>query len=280
MANTANTREARFRIIETLLLWEGRIDNPRVRSVLDVQNVQASRILADYAEQYPENIVRTSPRAPYVASPLLNPSLSSGSIDEYLALVRATDSLETTIEDARVDFSEPVPRIFATILQGCRQQLGVTISYRSMTTPREKDRLIFPHSIVRAGRRWHARAWCTERRDYRDFVIGRIRSAVLAADAPSPKRDEDIAWNTKVPLTIAAHPALSLDQAAVIRDEYFAGAVSRRLIVRSCLLSYVIQDLRAAVEPKRELPPEFQLIVTNVDTVRRHLFRETSAATT
>lgn len=280
MANTENTREARFRIIETLLLWEGQIDNPRVRSVLDVQNVQASRILTDYAEQYPENIVRTSPRAPYAASASLKPSLSFGSIDEYLALLRATDGLDARIEDARVDFSEPQPRIFATILQACQQRLGVTISYRSMTTPREKRRLIYPHSIVRAGRRWHTRAWCTERRDYRDFVIGRIRTAASSTDPPPAKRGEDVAWNIKVPLIIAAHPALTVEQAGVIRDEYFSGAVSRRLIVRSCLLSYVIQDVRAAVDPKREIPPEFQLIVSNVDTVRRYLFQEASAATT
>lgn len=272
MANTKNTQESRFRIIETLLLWEGQVDNQRLRSILDVKAVQASRILAQYAEQNRENVLRTSARSPYEASRALKPTLSSGSAEEYLALLQQSEDFSGIIEDARVDFSEPTPQVFSTILRACRHGLGVTIEYRSMNRPAGKTRLIYPHAIVRAGRRWHVRAWCMEREGYRDFVIGRIRSASVSVYSKQNARVEDVEWNTKLPLVIAVHPVLSSDQARVIREEYFAGAVSRRLTVRSCLLSYVIQDLRAAVDTSREMPPEFQVAVANLETLRPYLF--------
>lgn len=272
MASTKNAQESRFRIIETLLLWEGQIDNQRLRSVLGVQAVQASRILAEYATQNRGNVHRPSPRSPYEASCTLKPTLTSGSVEEYLALLQRSEDFGGIIEDARVDFSEPVPQVFATILKACRHGSGVTIEYRSMKTPARKARLIYPHAIVRAGRRWHVRAWCVEREEYRDFVIGRIRSASMSASSKIGARAEDVEWNTKLQLVVAAHPMLSPDQARLIRDEYFSGAVSRRLTVRCCLLSYVIQDLRAAIDTTRETPPEFQIAVVNVESLRPYLF--------
>ena len=270
MANTENSREARFRIIETLLLWEGEVDNQRLRSLLGVQSVQASRVLAEYAERNADQIQRPSPRSPYQAAASIKPAFSSGAIEEYLALVRGTEELGDIIEDARIDLTAPMPRIFSVVLRACRHNTGVTMEYRSMTNPRGNTRLIYPHTVVRAGRRWHVRAWCTERKDFRDFVIGRIRSAAIHSE-PSPIKADDTAWNNKLPLILGVHPGLDPNQNRVIRDEYFSGAVSRRLLVRSCLLLYVAQDLRAAVDPSVETPPEFQLAVTNAKELKRHL---------
>lgn len=275
MANTSNTRAARFRAIETLLLWEGQIENQRLRSLLGIQTVQASRVLAEYAAAHTDKVWRQTPRSPYVPRGPLAPLYSSGTIEEYLTLLRGADAVDDVIEDARLDLTAPTPPIFATVLQACRASAGLQVDYRSMTTPSGTARLIYPHAVVRAGRRWHARAWCTERHDFRDFVIGRMRSASLIAATAKPEqsaRARDAGWNNKVSLVLAAHPSLDPDQSHAIRDEHFGGAVSRRISVRSCLLSYVIQDLRAAVDPARETPPEFQLAVTNAAALQAHLF--------
>ena len=274
MANTENSREARFRVIETLLLWEGEVDNGRLRTLLDIQNVQASRVLSEYAARNPAQIRRPSPRSPYLAAPGIKPSYSAGTVEEYLELLRIAGELGGVIEDARVDLTAPVAKIFSTVLQACRRNCGLNMEYRSMTTPGGSHRLIFPHPVVRAGRRWHVRAWCTERKDFRDFVIGRIVSAALDPGLSSRPKSEDAAWGKKLPVVLGAHPALSRAQEQVIRDEYFAGAVSRRLLVRSCLLFYVVQDLRAAVNPAKEKPPEFQLVVNNAEDLRPYLLQQ------
>ena len=105
-------------------------------------------------------------------------------------------------------------------------------------------------------------------------MIGRIVSAALDPGLSSRPKSEDAAWGKKLPVVLGAHPALSRAQEQVIRDEYFAGAVSRRLLVRSCLLFYVVQDLRAALNPAKEKPPEFQLVVNNAEDLRPYLLQQ------
>lgn len=280
MAKTKKEEDARFRIIDTLLLWEGQVDNQRLRSLLKIKNVQASRLLTEYARLNPGKVHRPSPRAPYHAITTAAADTSAPHLDDYLMLVRrSSEQLDKIVEDARIDLTIPAPRVFSVVLQASRARVGLEIDYRSMSNPGGKKRLIFPHAIVRAGRRWHVRAWCAERREYRDFVIGRIRSANIVDQPWPPRVGADAAWETTVTVVLGAHPELAPEQARVIRDEYFAGAVSRRIVIRSCFVAYTIQDLRAAVDAKTERPPDFQLVVTNSKELKHFLFPEPSFTT-
>lgn len=275
VAKTKKEQDARFRVIDALLLWEGQVDNQRLRSLLKIKNVQASRLLTEYARLNPGKVQRPSPRAPYHAITMAAADASAPRLDDYLMLVRQdSEQLDKVAEDARIDLTTPAPRVFSAVLRASRARVGLEIDYRSMSNPGGKKRLIFPHAIVRAGRRWHVRAWCTERREYRDFVIGRIRSANIVDQPWPPRIGADTDWETTVTVMLGAHPELTPEQARVIRDEYFAGAVSRRIVTRSCLVAYTIQDLRAAVDPKTERPPDFQLVVSNSKDLKRLLFPE------
>jgi hypothetical protein len=276
MSNTENSRASRFRVIETILLWEGEVDNSRLRALLGVQSVQASRVLAEFAERNAGRVLRRTPRSPYQAASSMAPLYSSGTIEEYLGLLRRSENIADLVEDARVDLALPSPQIFSTVLKACRRRCGLRIEYRSMSNPEGRARLIYPHTVVRAGRRWHARAWCAEREGFRDFVIGRIQSASLNRIASPDPISADVAWNKKLPLILGAHPALSATQRKVIQSEYLTGNASHRLMVRSCLLFYVIQDLRAAVNPLEEAPPQFQLIVANARQLQPYLLQDTA----
>jgi len=68
---------------------------------------------------------------------------------------RLAGGSETCLVDARVNLTAVSPAVFAAVRRGCLEGCGVTICYASMTTPTPTDRLIFPHSLVHAGRRWH-----------------------------------------------------------------------------------------------------------------------------
>jgi predicted DNA-binding transcriptional regulator YafY len=74
--------------------------------------------------------------------------------------------------------------------------------------------------LIRAGRRWHARAFCSTNRDFRDYALGRIENAKLL-DPPSEQLDhDDKAWMTKVAVRLVAHPDLTPDyQLAVANIE-------------------------------------------------------------
>ena len=56
-------------------------------------------------------------------------------------------------------------------------------------------------------------------------------------------------------------------------DQFFRRlTASRGLDERHPLLPYLVQDLRLALDVAKELPPEYQLAVENVEEVRKWLF--------
>lgn len=240
-------------LLETVLTWEGEIDNARIREMLDVKPVWASRLLGELIQRMGARAKRASAHAPLTfAGQQFN-----GSPDDYLRIVGVSEF----IEDARLDISSVQPDLFSKVIQATHRSSGLRISYRSMTHPLGSERIVFPHAIVRVSRRWHMRAWCDSRKEFRDFTLGRI-SEIENVDALSPKeRVDDRDWVEKENITIIAHPTLTSEQQEMIRAEYFPKAAARRLVLRRCLVDYVLRDLHIATDTEKQLPPEYQLAV-------------------
>jgi len=250
--------------LETILTWEGSIDNERIRQLLDVKTVWASRLMGELTTKMGDRARRASAHAPLE---FIGQSNNRYSPDEYLRVISHHDdkALIEQIEDARVDLSPIHLPIFSASFSAAKTGKGIKIVYRSMTSPSGRESIVFPHSIVRAPRRWHMRAWCEERKSFRDFTLGRI-SSIQPVDTPAPyKKIDDVEWNQILELVIIAHPDLSVEQQEMIAAEYFPGTTAKRLPVRQCLASYVIQDLRLAIDPVTQIPPDYQLLVSNAD---------------
>lgn len=247
--------------LETILLWEGEIDNSRVREILGVQPVWASRLLAELAVRMGDRAERMTSHSPLKMR--LNASIQAfnSTPDEYLRVILGAAQSQTNIEDARQDQSVVSPHVFSLVSRAIRLRVGLSIAYRSMTSPQGKIRLIFPHILVRAARRWHVRAWCIERNAFRDFTLGRMRNVALVNEVAPHGREDDQDWNTMVTVQIAAHPALNLQQQEMIADEYFPGATSKALTMRRCLVGYTVRDLSLATDIDVQRPPEYQLFV-------------------
>lgn len=257
--------QQRLREMEVLLRWEGELDNARLRDVFGVQAVQASRLLSAFVAEYGPALTRASPHAPVTATKLFRPRLAGNSPDEYLRLVDSVGPIVRAfaVEDLRLDLSPVSSTVFALATKACLKQVGLQIRYRSLAQPDGQDRLIYPHSMVRAARRWHVRAWCSQRRAFRDFALGRIsKGSIEGSPSPAPKEADQL-WNEMAKLEVVAHPALPAGQFQLLQDEYLGGAQSRTVEVRRCLVGYTVQDLRLATDSRRHTPPEFQLLLKN-----------------
>ncbi len=253
----------RHRIMRGVLAWEGEISNARVRHLFDVQIIQASRLLKEFREAMGDAVV-VAGRTKAVRPVMPGKIETDMALDEYIALTGRAPGNAEILVDARVDLTDIEPRVFATLRQAALTRSGVEITYSSMKNPIAKARIVFPHAIVQVGRRWHVRAWCKNRNEFRDFNLGRIRDATARPELPAPfGAGDDHDWNEKVVVRLAAHRGLSQDQQKVVREEFFGGTMGRRLTLRLALARYVIQDIRAALDPDKEIPPEFQLEVVN-----------------
>ena len=245
-----------------MLTWEGAIDNERIRQLLDVKAVWASRLMGELVKRIGRRGRRASAHAPLEFA---DHRSARRSPDEYLRVMNTHQDrmIGALMEDARIDLSSVSPQVFSTLFRAVKHQTGVRIVYRSMTSPAGADRTIFPHAFVRAPRRWHVRAWCAQRLGYRDFTLGRIASAELLTDSNVHPQASDSEWLHMLELVIVAHPALTIAQQDMISHEYFPGARAMRLRVRECLAAYAVQDLRLALDASRETPPDYQLLVSN-----------------
>lgn len=271
MANRPALRDHRLRVMEGVLAWEGEIGNARVRKLFGLQPVQASRLLAEFRALMGDSIVEDG-RAKNLKPASAENFETDVSLDEYARQTLAGEDTNPCVIDARVDLTEVKPHIFALLRKAAQTRTGVVISYASMTNPVFEDRMIFPHSIIHIGRRWHVRAWCGKRQDFRDFTLGRIRSASAVNEQAPQMINDDEAWQEMLMIELTAHRKLSGQQQAVVRAENFGGLKTRRLPIRACLAQYVIQDVRAAVDPEKEVPPEFQIEVINPTQLEKAFF--------
>lgn len=264
-------KETRINDLESILRWEGELDNPRIREVLGVQPVWASRLLAELATRMGDLASRSTSHAPLRIRTNGDTSavreVIESSPDDYLRIVSASAQIQTGIVDGRHDLSLVHPQLFATVNRAVRTGTGLKISYRSMNNPEGTSRVIFPHALIRTRQRWHVRAWCTERCDFRDFTLGRMGEITAVNGETLHGQKDDIDWVTMVFVKVAAHPVLSQSQQRMIEDEYFLGERTKTLSMRRCLVGYTVQDLNIAIDVNNQQPPAYLMSLEEPDAV-------------
>jgi len=268
----------RLRLLKLLLTWEGRISNARLRELFDLSSIRASQWIREIRDQAPEWVRPNSIERTFDATAAFymeDSGVIEGNLEHYLSIVGLPNTMNAKgncVVAAFPDITTPNPRIFSVLSMAARIGRMVEITYRSMSEPKPHKRSISPHSIVHAGRRWHVRAYCSEKEQFRDYALGRVVDAKLL-DKPSEKlMNDDEAWMAEVRVRLTAHPDLSPEQESVIRFEYFKNTAARVVVCRGALVNYFIQDVRAAVDIKKQCPPEYQLAVSNIKEVKPWLF--------
>ena len=160
------------------------------------------------------------------------------------------------------------------MLAACRDGLRLETEYVSLNTPDVEIRLIAPHTRVYTGMRWHVRAYCEKNRQYRDFVLSRLRGEPGLLDASQNTRELDEDWNTEVPIIFAPDGRLNAAQQAIIETDF--GMTDGQLVVasRKALVKYVLR--RYQVDPRNQAtnPEAQQIVVTNLKELRPWLMHD------
>jgi hypothetical protein len=276
LPNPSSKNLATFRIIETLLLWEGVARNERVRELLGLHYVSISRLLSQYEALNSEGLTYSTATRGYIAGPAFKPLYTDGRVEEYLALLAKMPNEGRNVVRTHMDFGGVNYRAYALLHRACREGIAVTAEHCSMRHPTPTSKRFFPLSLVEAGRRWHVRAYVSQADGsgvFRDLALTRLRSIKLTNDVrpETASLEQDLAWSTLLDVRIVAHPLLSLEQRQVVRREYFNGTVARRVSIRAALLNYTLQDLRVATDAAQHRPPDYQLMVDNLAAIKEWL---------
>lgn len=270
----------RYRLIEIIAFWEGRLTTNHICHAFGIGRQQASKDINTYLREIgPENLDYDRHLKGYVPTAAFKPRVTLGSADEYLDLMMRDDALNRTFDSLEVGLpgSEvlraPVRHVRAEIVRpivrATRQGRRLEARYVSMGDPAGDTLVIEPHSLVYSGQRWHVRAWCEKNADYRDFVLSRFRGEPQILESKSRhKQSQDTLWNTPVKVVVRPDQRLNPDQQMIIAEDY--GMVDRQLELqtRAALLRYLLQLMNLEPQKTAADPLAQQVEIANLDELR------------
>jgi len=274
----------RFRLIEIIALWEGRLTTNHLCTAFQIGRQQASRDINSYQSLFetPPLVLDRSIKG-YKPTQAFSPKFSQGTASEYLALLHRQKEMVEAFDYFELGHAESEivsvpnraisPIIVRSLIQAAREQRRVDIDYISLSTPKVTGRNIVPHTIVNDGFRWHVRAYCEHRKQYRDFVLSRFRNEPDLLDRSDFGRNHDADWNESTVLEIIPNPYLSEAQQQIIAEDYGMKNKSMIIKARNALVKYLVQRLNLCLEESllKNIPEANHLTVKNQPEAVAHL---------
>ena len=273
-------RDRRLEFIDFRLRWDGRINRSDITEYFGISVPQASLDITKYSELAPRNLVYDRRSRMYVATENFKPLFPTSDPQRYLngLLARATGG--TRVGESFVGWLPPIATVpaparrldgdvLAALLRAIRNSYALSVEYQSMSKPAPTTRTLTPMAIAHDGFRWHVRAFCHSRKDFRDFVIARILKVAGIAPAGA-KAEDDVEWRNMLQLVLAAHPDLPVDARRAIEFDY--GMTNGQVVFecRQALLFYVLRHL--GLSPTQDSRPEAQqIILRNADALRPYI---------
>ena len=273
----------RYRLIETVVWWEGRLTTGHLIQSFGISRQQASKDINTYiTEHAPKNLTYDKKIKGYVPSKTFKPLFIDDSASAYLHLLYQNHERAPHIDGLALAYAHtkvldvpdrPIrPEILRPLLKACRDGLRLETEYVSLNSPQVDIRLIAPHTLVYTGMRWHVRAYCEKNREYRDFVLSRLRGEPGLLDGSENTQALDDDWNTEIPVIIAPDGRLSAAQKAIIETDF--GMIDGQLVVpsRKALVKYVLQRYQIDARNLDPNPEAQQIVVTNLKDLRPWLY--------
>lgn len=275
----------RFKLIEVVALWEGRVTTNHLCNSFNIKRQQASRDIKAYQEQFPTPpLVHDRSIKGYRLTDHFTPKFTKGTPNEYLSLLHKynndhvdgfdlkdlgfADSIVLSVPDRQI-----APIIVRRLLQAARERRRVDIEYVSMDNPEGRGRNIVPHTIVFDGFRWHVRAYCEERAMFLDFVLSRFRGEPELLNESDINIEDDEDWTTEETIEIIPNPHLSPAQQHIVKVDYGMHNSPLTISCRRALIKYLLKRLDVCMDNKKlsSTPKKYQLALANSANIKRWL---------
>lgn len=277
------SQDRRLEFIDFTLRWEGQLNRSDLTNRFGISVPQSSLDIAKYTEIAPKNLRYDRSSRVYLATDKFESVYKSSSAEGYLhgLLSRQNSDIGGLLPLSTLPSAQTAPtpvrlvdeHILSCISRAIRQKSSLNISYQSMTSDEANSRLISPHAFGFDGHRWHIRAYCHTRKDFRDFVIARILQA-SHSDVPAIPGNEDQDWNTSITLVLSPADGLTDGQRKAIELDYGMIDGTTEISCSKAMLFYVLRRLRLL--PERNTPQATQVVLKNHDEVNALIIKSAS----
>ncbi|WP_305464904.1 helix-turn-helix transcriptional regulator [Photobacterium leiognathi] len=273
---------SRYRMIEVIALWEGRLNTSHLIQSFGIGRQQASKDINTYlAEVAPGNLIYDKQLKGYKPSNSFVPQLTSGHADEYLHILARSEDITVTFNELDMGFENvamvrPVtrnisPEVLRPLVQAIREKKRVDICYTPLKDGKEVERIISPHTLVCTPIRWHVRAYCEHAGGYRDFVLSRIKGIPDINDQTIHYKDSDPLWNTDVNIKIIPDQRLSDKQKMVIEKDYGMNNHNLSITTNASLIRYILDSYNIDIHMQNANPLAQQITLGNLEELRPYL---------
>jgi len=143
--------------------------------------------------------------------------------------------------EAPYHLNKPSLSIVAKVTEAIHKGKALCITYVSLSSG-ETTREIVPHTLVDNGLRWHVRGFDRKHGEFRDFVLTRIKAAVVLEDSRLSEAEletQDRQWNRFVELELVPHPRIEHSEAIEL-DYGMAGGVLK-VEIRAATAGYLLR---------------------------------------
>lgn len=262
-------QDRRLEFIEYRLRWAGHLNRSDLTEFFGISVPQASLDLAEYARRAPGNLTYDRSTRTYVLASGFHPLFTGTNHERYLNdLLREAHAVESVDESflgwhpavsvPRTPWRHLDGRTVGAIVEAIRSNRALHLVYQSLSRPTPYSRKLTPHALVHDGQRWHVRAYCHTRQDFRDFLISRILE-IEGTESDRLRAGEDSEWNNLVSVVLSPHPALAEAHRRAIELDYGMVGGNCKFECREALVFYVLRQLR--LDRPEETSPEAQQIV-------------------
>ena len=272
----------RYRMIEIIVLWEGRLNTNHLIKSFGIGRQQASKDINTYmTEIAPGNLIYDKTLKGYKPSNTFVPHLTSGHADEYLHILSRSEDMMVTFDELDMRFEHtamvrPInrniaPEVLRPLIQAIREKKRVDICYTPLKDGNKVERIISPHTLVCTPLRWHVRAYCEYANGYRDFVLSRIHGIPDLNDQAVFRRSGDSLWNTDVTIELSPDLRFNEKQKAVIEKDYGMENGVLKLPTNASLVRYVLDTYNINTHILNSNPQGQQIVVSNMDELLEFL---------
>ncbi|MDF1584382.1 MAG: WYL domain-containing protein [Methyloprofundus sp.] len=170
--------------------------------------------------------------------------------------------------EAPYHLNKPSLSIVAKVTEAIHKGKALRLTYVSLSSG-ETTRDIVPHTLVDNGLRWHVRGFDRKHNEFRDFVLTRIKAAVVLEDSTLSETEletEDRQWNRFVELELVPHPRIKHSEAIEL-DYGMTGGVMK-VEIRAATAGYLLRLWNVDCTKEALLKtPEFHLWLKNYQTL-------------
>ncbi|AFJ01724.1 hypothetical protein Q7C_551 [Methylophaga frappieri] len=260
--------------IDFTLLFKGEAVRADLVDRFSIAAAQATKDFTMYRELAPSNIEYDQKLKLHKRGEAFEPlfdydvvrtlaTISQGYGDGFTGKVKPPLACE-----APYHLNKPSLFIVAKVTEAIHKGKALSITYVSLSSG-ETTREIVPHTLVDNGLRWHVRGFDRKHGEFRDFVLTRIKAAVVLEDSTLSETEletQDRQWNRFVELELVPHPRIEHSEAIEL-DYGMTGGVLK-VEIRAATAGYLLRLWNVDCSKEALLKtPEFHLWLKNYQTL-------------